>query len=269
VGRRPSETGESGLAEPILKPPFADLGALPLVRLRDMRGAARELFKTLDLFTREGRHPVGDLFLAAKEPFTTFMRYPSDGVGDAEDRFAWYYHAHDPSADRPWGENGHFHCFAYTEAMGPTASPWALPPTPDLEAGGLIHLVAVCVNEEGVPDRLFTLNRWASDEWLYRSGDVIPLIERFRVSHDPRFPLTSRWLSALLRLLQPQIAWLLQERDAVLKELCNHHPESFSEDPSVEVASTLTFDLDRHLAALDFARKGLGQQRSKSPGESP
>lgn len=224
-----------------------------------MHRAANEFFQSLDCFAREGRHPVGGLFAAAQGPFTTFTRYPDDGVGGAADGFAWYYHAHDPAPDRPWGENGHFHCFAYTEWLGASASPWALPPTPDLDAGGLIHLVAVCVDEEGVPNRMFTLNRWASDEWLYPAEDVIPLIDRFRVRRDPRFPLTSRWLSALLRLLQPQIAWLLQERDAVLTALRDRHPEGFSEDPSVEVASMLTFDLDGHLDALSraHARRGL------------
>lgn len=270
--RRFGENGARSLTEPVLRSPFSDLGALPPSRLRIMHEAERDLFQILNRFSREGRHPVGDLFAVAEGPFTTFTRYPSDGVGDAADGFAWYYHAHDPAADRPWGENGHFHCFAYTESLGSTASPWALPPMPDLEAGGLIHLVAVCVNAEGVPDRLFTLNRWASDEWLYRAEDVIPLVDRFRVRRDPRFPLTSRWLSALLRLLQPQIAWLLQERDAVLTDLWGRHPEGFSEDPSVEVTSTLTFDLDDHLAALGCAYERLKERdpalpnRGRKPG---
>lgn len=224
-----------------------------------MRRAERDLFAVLDRCSRAGRHPVGDLLAALEGPFMTHTRYPDDGVGEAADGYAWYYHAHDPTPDRPWGENGHFHCFAYTELLDPSVQPWALPSEPDLESGGLVHLVALCVSEAGVPDRLFTLNRWASDEWLYPAGLVTPLIDRFRVKHDPRFPLTSRWLSALLRLLQPQIAWLLQERDGVLTALRDRNPEGFSEDPTVEVTSMLDFDLDAHLAALDRAHERLGR----------
>lgn len=240
-------------AEPIITPPFTDLSALPGSRLLAMREAERELFDVLASFAREGRHPVRDVVSAAGDAYTTFTRYPKDGVGGGADNSAWYYHAHDPDQSRQWEENGHFHCFSFADRLDANASPLALPPNADPNTRAPIHLVALCVRSDGVPERLFTLNRWASDEWLYPAADVIPLLDEFHVGSDARFHPTSRWLSAMVRLLQPQIAWLLHERDRVLiahKERVGDH---FSEDASVELTSLLTFDLDECLAALDHA----------------
>ena len=59
-----------------------------------------------------------------------------------------------------------------------------------------------------------------------------------------------RWLSALLRVLSPQIGWLLHERDQVLGAARTRNPEGYSEDRSLDIVSTITFDLDAHLEAV-------------------
>lgn len=218
-----------------------------------MRAAERDLFDVLAGFARDGSHPVRDVVSAADGAYTTFTRYPEDGVGGGVDNSAWYYHAHDPADTRPWEENGHFHCFGFADRVDVSATPLALPPNVDPASRGAIHLVALCVRSDGVPDRLFTINRWASDEWLYPAADVIPLLDEFQITNDARFSSASRWLSAMLRLLQPQIAWLLHERDRVLRAHRERIGDTFSEDPGVELTSILEFDLDEHLAALDRA----------------
>jgi hypothetical protein len=92
-----SGDGRSSLArtqaEPIIAPPFSDLSALPRARLLAMREAERELFDVLTTFAREGRHPVHDVVSKADGAYTTFTRYPEDGVGGGQDNSAWYYHA--------------------------------------------------------------------------------------------------------------------------------------------------------------------------------
>jgi hypothetical protein len=82
---------------------------------------------------------------------------------------------------------------------------------------------------------------------------VIPLLDEFHVANDTRFNQTSRWLSAMLRLLHPQIAWLLRERDRVLLDHREQVGDAFSEDGAIELTSLINFDLDEHLAALDNA----------------
>jgi hypothetical protein len=241
------------MREPLLRPPFRDLSRLSRRRLLAMRKAADALFEVLEEIRAAGGHPVKDLLASNDEPFTRFVRYPADSAGEAEDLCSWYYHAHDPSETRPWEEHGHFHCFLYTEHMPARVKPLALPADADLAAGGLIHLVGLSVARDGTPIRMFTLNRWASNEWLYPAAAIAPLVDRFVIARDRRFALTSRWLSAILRLLQPQIAYLLAEREKLLLRLRKIDPQGFSEDRSIDISSTVAFDLDVHIAALDAA----------------
>jgi hypothetical protein len=250
------------LAEPILAPPFDDLSALPRRRLAAMRRASRDLFEVLEIFAHEGRHPVRDVLAASPEVFTRLSHYPPDDVQDSGTGSLWYYHAHDPSPTRPWQEHGHFHCYAYTEQLPKTAKPIALPTNPDFEKGDLVHLVAISFDLGGAPMRLFTINRWASDEWMYAARDVVPLIDRFSLGGETPFPLTSRWLSAALRLFQPQIAWLLHERDRVIGEHRTVDPVGATEDQSLDVTSTVTFNLDAHLATLDRASEHKAGRRA-------
>lgn len=227
-------------------PDFADLTTLPRRRLAAMRRAARDLFEVLEAFVRAGRHPVRDLLATAPDEFG---HYPAGDAPDRVNQTWWYYHAH----ERDWTEHGHFHCFLYTELMRAGARPLALPPHPDHEKGGLIHLAALCFDASGVPMRLFTLNRWASDEWLYPATEVIPLIDRHTCGSETPFAWTGRLLSATLRLLHPQLAWALRERDRVLETHRTIDAEGFAEDRSIEVTAEVAFNLDHHLAALDRA----------------
>src|SRR5262249_19748295 len=131
--------------------------------------------------------------------------------------------------------------------------PVALPKQPDFVKGGLCHLVALAFDDRGVPDRLFTINRWASDEWMYPARDLVPLVDRFVLGGDTKFQLTSRLLSATLRVLHPQVAWALHERDRAIAAHRTDDPDGATEDPALEVTSMVTFDLDAHLAALECA----------------
>lgn len=237
----------------LIAPPFDDLSALPRRRLAAMRQSADDFFEALEWFSRTGRHPVRDILAASPDPYTRWSHYPPGDVEDPETGCAWYYHAHDPSETRPWEEHGHFHCFVFTELIAPNAMPVALPADADFDKGGLVHVAGLSFDASGLPNRLFTINRWASNEWMYPAKNILPLIGRFRFETESEFAPTSRWLSAALRLLYPQLAWALHERDRILAARRAADPEGFSEDPSIDVTSTIAFDLDQHLDALDRA----------------
>ncbi|MCY7389881.1 MAG: hypothetical protein LH481_17800 [Burkholderiales bacterium] len=215
-----------------------------------LRKAAGDLYAVLDAFAREGRHPVRDLLIGTPDAFAVGQHYPHHDIEDPATGCAWYYHAHDPAVARHWDEHGHFHCFMYTELLGPRARPVALPGNPDVQKGGLVHVIAISFDASGVPTRVFVPNRWVTDEWLYRARDVIPLIDRFVITNDTRFDLTSRWLTAILRVCQPQIAGLLRDRDRLLAERRMVDPAGFAEDRLLEVVSTAPLDLDAVLGAL-------------------
>jgi len=236
---------------PIVGPPFDDLSPLSHKRVTKMRAAANELFAALESCAREDRHPVRDVIGA--NMFARWQRYPPRDVVDRETGSSWFYHAHDLSEARPWDEHGHFHCFAFAEKVSEAAKPLASPRRGDPNTIGVVHLVALSIDRRGVPNRLFTLNRWLSNEWLFAARHVTPLVDRFRIRKDDRFQLTSRWLSAMLRLFQPQIAWLLHERDRVLQDHRASDPDNFAEDTAIEITATASIDVDRQLAALEQA----------------
>jgi hypothetical protein len=250
------------LAAAVIAPPFEDLSALSHRRLAAMRRASNDFFEVLESFSDAGRHPVRDILAASPDPYTRWSRYPPGDVEDPRTGCAWYYHAHDPSESRPWEEHGHFHFFLFAELIAKNAKPIALPADPDHEMGGLVHVAGLSFDAIGIPNRLFTINRWASNEWMYPARNITPLIDRFQFESENEFILTSRWLSAILRLLYPQLAWALRERDRVIAEHREAGSEGFTEDQSVDVISSVTFDVDDHLAALDRAwqwKFGRGQ----------
>lgn len=216
---------------------------LPTQRRRAaMRRASHDLLAVLEDFARQGQHPVRDV-IAASDGFVRGAHYPAADVEDAQTGCAWYYHAHEPSSAMSWDEHGHFHCFMYTECLGRAAQPIALPEQPDFERGGLVHIAALSFDANGTPTRLFIPNRWVTDEWLYPARDVIALIDRFTINSEARHPLTSRFLSAILRLLQPQIAEALRQRDRVLRARGSQRVRDLAEDRSIQVVSSVACDL--------------------------
>lgn len=235
--------------------PAVDLSALSHRRLNRMHSAAGDLFDVLETFALEGRHPVRDAIAAPDESFTSAQHYPSADVENPDTGCAWYYHAHSEEHAVEWEEHGHFHCFMYTERLSPSVKPIALPAHPYLQNGGLVHLAAIAFDVHGTPIRLFIPNRWVTDEWLYPARHVIALLDHFSfVGSDPRYALTSRFLTAMLRLFHPQIAAALHERDRAICPGVKDKKRDFTEDRSVPVIASIALDIDSHVAALDMAR---------------
>jgi luciferase family oxidoreductase group 1 len=255
------------VSAPIVGPPFDDLSALPRRRLAAMRAATRDLFEVLGAFAQKGGHPVRDLL---GDAFAAFEPCPSEPVLDEQTGCSWFYHAHDNGGGRPWDEHGHFHCFVDTRRLPAQAKPLALPAEADLAAGGTVHLPAIAIDARGVPTALFVPNRWVTGEWLYPAAEVAPLAAGFALGADSQFALTSRWLSAMFRLFEPQIAWLLHERDTALDEARRADPDC-ADGEALEVLAFTPIDVDTHIAALDRAwrRKRASPKRVPFAGRLP
>jgi hypothetical protein len=245
------------MTEPSLRAPACaviDLSTLSRRRLGSMRRAAGDLFDVLEAFAREGRHPVGDTIASPGGDFACAQHYPSADVEDPATGCAWYYHAHGADQALAWDEHGHFHCFMYTERLSPSARPIALPVQPDLQNGGLVHLAAISFDAHGTPMRLFIPNRWVTDEWLYPGRHVVALLDHFSIeASEPHHALTTRFLAAVLRLFHPHIAAMLHARDKAIRARGKKRAREFTEDRSIPVATSIAFDLDAHMAALDDA----------------
>jgi hypothetical protein len=204
-----------------------------------------------------------------------WRHYPAGDAYDPVSHAQYFYHRH-RAADEPAGElaeHGHFHLFLRAEGMPDGTLPLLLPeaaianlPTPPQAAPSkrgirdeVSHLVAIAVDRDGEPVRLFTTNRWVTGETWYRADDVIRMLDCFVLDAAEPASLLNAWLAAIVRLYQPEIAMLLRKRDeAVVDPRRRRRRVDVFEDPKLEITSSLPVDLDQRLAAVDR----LGAERS-------
>ncbi|WP_297366554.1 DUF6969 family protein [Acidocella sp.] len=134
--------------------------------------------------------------LAGEGGFVEWAHYPHHDAIDPVSGWRFYYHTHN-AAQRPRAEHGHFHIFV---------------PAP---AGRFSHLIALSVDDKGLPLRLFTTNRWVTGETWQNAETLIAQLANPALSHAaPRD--VGQWLSALLSLYRDEITALLRARDARL-----------------------------------------------------
>ncbi len=242
--------------------PKIDFSKLSGDALGAMQAAADDMIAVLEEAAAAEKHILIDILNSVEnEPFTAWQHYPPGDVQDKKNGAVWFYHAHsEDDGDRPWQEHGHFHAFVYTEHVDEKTKPLALPPEPDFDRGGLCHLIAISFDSAGTPVRVFTTNRWVTNEWLYPAGKVIKLLDKF-VLETEKFPLTTRWLMAAMKLFRPQIEWSLEARDEALKEVRLKDPDGFSENQDYEVLSSFAFDLAGQIDAVELALAQQAKQR--------
>ena len=207
-----------------------------------------------------------------------WRHYPEGEVYDPASHAQYFYHRHPAPARKrpkllvgpPPAEHGHFHLFLRGDGVPAGITPLLMPelavanaPAPrqsaPLKLGGsdeVCHLVALAVDGKGEPLRLFTTNRWVTGETWYRADDVIRMLDRFRVRGERPSALLNRWLGALVRLFQPEIATLLRDRDRAILEQRWRWRGNVLEDERLEITSSLEIDLDARLARIDESAKG-------------
>ena len=196
--------------------------------------------------------------------------YPEGEAYDPSTHAQYFYHRHPAPArmrSAEPGEHGHFHLFLRGAGMPAGTTPLLLPElavadasrprqSAPLKRGGrdeVCHLVAIAVDAQGEPTRLFTTNRWVTGETWYRADDVIGMLGHLRLrmaSEPPAAPL-DRWIGALVSLFQPEIAALLRQRDETIIERRFRWRTNVLEDPRLEITSSLDIDLDARLAAVE------------------
>lgn len=218
--------------------PSPDVSKLPLGELQALAAAANEAATIERILAKSEDNPVSE-YLRGATAFYEWDHYPPGDTWDPESGAQAYYHAHE-AKERFAGEHGHFHTFLRikSEAAG----------RPDL----LSHLVAIAMTEEGGAFRLFTVNRWVTDENLQPAQRLIPLLDRFRIELARPSLATNRWLGAMLRTFRPQVVALLRARDQVLADWQKGKKgQSAEEDRALQVTSMIDVSLPHHLAALN------------------
>lgn len=205
-----------------------------------------------------------------------WRHYPDGEIYDPASHVQYFYHRHPAPAAATASighgpiEHGHFHLFLRGEGIPAGVTPLLLPdvavanaPLPrqsaPLKRGGrdeVCHLVAIAVDTGGEPIRLFTTNRWVTGETWYRAEDVTLMLDRVRLGDAtapaPADPWLNRWIEALVRLFQPDIATLLRHRDKRVMDWRWRWPRSnVFEDARLEVTSSVAIDLKARLAAVE------------------
>jgi hypothetical protein len=217
--------------------------------------------------------------------FAEWRHYPVGEVYDPHSHAQYFYHAH-PAAQRTAREHGHFHTFLRADGMPAGVAPLVLPesavadaPLPPLppQAAPLkhgmrdevSHLVAIALDGQGEPIRLFTTNRWVTGETWYRADDVIRMLDRFTLDAASGPVLLNRWIAAIVALFRPQIAALLRLRDDTVTNWRRRRRTNIFEDPRLEVTSSFEIDLDAQLAFLDRLRSDFAGSASARSAPLP
>lgn len=238
---------------PQVQGPHADSAQLsfPPVRLaaslRKLDGARRErarhaadaLIHCLHGFVQAGQVPLAATVGDAGTPQVWQHYRPDNAALDARPGVLhYYYHAH-TSPGAAADEHGHFHLFAQ---LGNDAEGVAR----------YTHLVAIGVDARGMPCRLFTTNRWVTDETWLPANRVLALAEQIATAPTAANDPVERWLHAQLGVFAPQIVPLLRHRDRRMaaRRRGGQRPGLF-EDRRMQVISQCHVSVASQLAALD------------------
>ena len=214
-----------------------------------LRTAGAEVLNCQRILKKTSSNVVSEI-LRHQGSYYEWSHYPKGDAVDWETHSLYYYHSH-PKEERP-DEHGHFHTFLCYDGMPDDVSPLPLT-VPQAESDSRIgaHIVAISMDKRGRASKLFTVNRWVTDETWYPADAMKRMIDRFDMDHAFPSWATNRWLSAMMILFKPQIAYLLEARDAVVTDWAARHPDTDAfEDRGLEVAAELDIDVEEQVAAL-------------------
>lgn len=236
-----------------------ELRNLPPSRLRKMARAGDRILEVYRLLGKTEANVVGEV-LKGQGDFYEWDHYPPGDAYDHETHSQYYYHAHPPEgrAEKFGPEHGHFHTFLRPKGMPKSAKP---APVPDFEPpkdhnDALTHFVGIATNRAGFPIRLFTTNRWVTGEVWYNAKTVISLIDRFFMDLAyPSMPVNI-WITAMIQLFRPDIETLLHQRDQVVADWQNDHPdENVYEDRELDITSIHDISVEKQIKQVNKALK--------------
>ncbi|TBR12569.1 MAG: hypothetical protein EPO43_13385 [Rugosibacter sp.] len=223
-------------------------------QLHRMRSAAELLLECYMDLSADGSHLLAEI-LDDNTP-RQWVHYPGDDVIDRTSGYQFFYHSHSPEDRDSTMEHGHFHVFARMDGHEhsielDTEEDFLRHLNGEQPANtSTIHLLCVSLNAKGVPNALFTVNRWVVGDHLLSAATTLRLISSFTVQVKS-CRRVSKWLAALLALFWPQIEHLLIERDRTLLGLAAGRLDAgLLEDESVEILSSVPIDIDQQIAWL-------------------
>jgi hypothetical protein len=211
------------------------LSSLDEARFDTVADAAESVLTLHEALANDDLTLLGELFRDSGEtPIEAWEHYPPDDSRDPNSGAMFYYHAHDP---QEWNrlEHGHFHLFVRPEADA-----------------SFTHVMAISMTPYGLPNALFATNGWVTDETILPSQEVMQMLEeRWDIARARPSWLVVQWLNAVLKLMQPYAAELLQKRDALLGWTDGNPPsQAILEDRDRHILSDIPIDFMAMLQAV-------------------
>jgi hypothetical protein len=170
--------------------------------------------------------------------------YPKGDRWDRTTGSQYFYHCHREDFDTT--EHGHFHCFLRYNKIPKRIKPTPLPDWNLYIDNPMSHIVAISMNQTGMPIRLFTVNRWVTSEIWYDATHLPTFVRRFKMEleDDPYWLILDKWVEGIVHLFAPQIAWLHQERDKIIQKYQITSPqENIYLNEDIEELSSINIDL--------------------------
>ncbi|MCP5506177.1 MAG: hypothetical protein H7A38_04775 [Chlamydiales bacterium] len=228
--------------------------------LEEMLAAGLEVEEWNQMLRKTGSHVVSEV-LKGQGVFTTMEHYPLSDTFDGETYSQYYYHAH------RGGEHGHFHLFLRQGGMEIGTIP-ILYDERNQKLDNIqtfAHLIAISMDDQGIPIGLFTVNRWVTGEDWYAACDLKKMVQRFSVNHAHPSYVVNRWLKAMLILFLPQIHDLIDARDKVLQSYQKGVPlKAVLEDQELDVLSEEKISIETQIKLIKMVLEERGQDAPKN-----
>lgn len=198
---------------------------------RDRLLVAAQTAATVQLAYAQRGTSLAHAALAGAKRFVELQHCPRNDVSDARAGTKFYYHAHRKDA----AEHGHFHLFSYGSGG----------------RGDFVHLAALSLDHQGQATQWFTTNQWVTGERWAPAERVIAALAAFEIRTQGRLAPVAQWLTAMVRLFQPQLEALVQERDRVMAHHTGHQPpEAVWANRNIDVLSATSADLHQRIQQL-------------------
>jgi hypothetical protein len=112
-------------------------------------------------------------------------------------------------------------------------------------------LAALSLNHQGQATHWFTTNQWVTGERWAPAEHVVAALASFEVHTRGRLAPVAKWLTAMVRLFQPQLEALAHERDRVMAHHTRHkRAETVWANRNIDVLSTTSADLHQRIQQL-------------------
>ncbi len=232
----------------------ARLRRVPASERCAMYEAAAEAIACLARMAERGVNPTTAV-LGGADTVAEWAHYPPGDAIDPATHSRYYYHAHS-AAERVDREHGHFHTFVRPQAFFPELEPIVASAADAGASSRIAHLVGISVDAAGDLVRLFTTNRWVTDETWFDADSVSRMLPCFDMTlAGSRYDL-HRWITAVVRLFRPQIEDLMRARDASIAAFRAAHPdEDVYESRGLSVTSEAPVDLLMQIRAIELSMK--------------